>query len=326
MVVACQNPIHAMKKAETPQWDVIIVGGGPAGLSAAVLLARMKRSVLLFDAGKQRNRHSHGMHNYLTRDGILPKDYLALARLEATGYGVTILDRSVRSAARKGDYLFEVGDSEHVLHTGRRLLLATGVEDIVPDIPGMQELWGCAVHHCPYCDGWECKDATIGIYASKINGYGEALALHHLSNSIVLFTEGGYRLKPAQLEQLAARNIAVETGKIDRLDHTGQKLHGVRMQDGRLVPCEKIFVNNGQLVHDTLLKGLDCKRTKKGNAICNRKQQTSVPGVYVAGDASIGTHFVVVAAAEGAKAGVSMHEDMLDWDNREALEAKDQSF
>jgi thioredoxin reductase len=312
-----------MKADKTPEWDVIIVGGGPAGLSAAVLLARMKRNVLLFDSGNQRNIRSHGMHNFPTRDGMLPPDYLELTHQEALNYGVTLVNFQILAAERLSDYHFRVRAQDGKTYESRRILLATGVQDSIPDIPGMYELWGSAIHHCPYCDGWECRDHVIGLYASKNNGYGEALALRHLAEKVVLFTDRAYKLNTKQTIHLKARNIDIEYGKVVRLDFTDNDLHGVVLEDGRTIPVQKMFVNHGMHIHDALLNQLGCRTSKKGAAITNRKQQTSVPGVYVAGDAAIDVHFVVVAAAEGAKAGVAIHTDLLNIENLAAIAVKD---
>lgn len=182
------------KKDSRPTiWDVIIVGAGPAGSNAAVVLARMRRKVLLMDDGQQRNRLSHGMHNYLSRDGMLPTDFLQLAHGELDKYGVQHIRARATTARRLGDHGFEVYDSNNEKYLSKRLLLATGVCDDVPAIPGMTEMWGKGVYHCPFCDGYELCDKNIGLYAKRYNGFGMAMALKQLSTSVTLFTDGrGY--------------------------------------------------------------------------------------------------------------------------------------
>lgn len=312
----------AQSKPDT-LWDVIIAGGGPAGMTAASTLARMGRSVLLCDAGEQRNLLSHGMHNYLTRDGFLPKDFLEISHIELARYGVTQMKLTITGARRKDDFLFVVTDSLGATHRCKRLLIATGVTDSIPDIPGMRELWGAAVHHCPYCDGWECRDATIGLYASRLNGYGMALALGCLARDIVLFTDGANYIRGVQAAQLLKRGVRVVTARVDQLVHEDRKLLGVKLQNDSVIPCDKMFVNHGHNINGGLLAELGCRCSRKGAAITNRKQQTSVPGVYAAGDATIDIHFVVVAAAEGAKAGVSIHIDLMTAENAPALKYKE---
>ncbi len=308
------------------RWDVVIIGGGPGGLSAAGVLARMGRRVVVIDEGKQRNLASAGMHNFPTREGMLPKDFLRLSHEELEGYGVSFLLQRAVAARQVPDYHFEVTDADGCTHSARRLLLATGVSDNIPDIPGMHELWGSAIHQCPYCDGWECRDHTMGLYAQRINGYGMSLALGCLTKKLTLFTDGARYLRKAQAVQLAARGVRVVVAPIERLIHEDGALKSVRLRTGEDVPCDKMFLNHGFRINGDLLDALGCRRTKSGAAVTNRKQQTSVPGVYAAGDADLDIHFVIVACAEGAKAGVAIHTDMMHWDEREALALTDSAI
>ena len=306
-------------------WDVIIVGGGPAGITAASTLARMRRKVMLVDAGKQRNTYSHGMHNYPTRDGALPKDFLRIAFEELTQYDVRQLRGAITDARSVDDHFFILTDEHGVQHRCRRVLISTGVTDHIPDIPGMKELWGADVHHCPYCDGWECRDTTIGLYASRINGYGMALALGCLARDVVLFTDGRRYIRGVQAAQLLKRGVRVVTERVRELVREGDKLLGVCLENNSLIPVDKMFVNHGFRINGELLAQLGCRCSRKGAAITNRKQQTSVPGVYAAGDATIDIHFVVVAAAEGAKAAVAIHNELMDAENAPALKYKDET-
>jgi len=296
-------------------WDVIIIGAGAAGCNAAIVLARCRRRVLIIDEGKQRNILSQGMHGYLTRDGILPTDYLALAHKELERYNINLLKGKAVEVKKLATHGFEVLDNAHNKYLCRRLLLATGVTDNVPDIPGMKELWGCGVYHCPHCDGYEYTEKIIGLYANRYNGYGMALALRELSSDITLFTDGARYLRSAQRQHLAARGIKIISKKITSLSQADKKLTGVMLQDGETITCDGLFVEHGHRVNGELLNQLGCACTQKGAAITNRQQQTNVPGVYVAGDASFDIHFVIVAAAEGAKAAVSINNDLLKIDN-----------
>ncbi len=295
-------------------WDVIIVGGGPAGCSAAIVLARSNRKVLLMDEGNQRNLRSHGIRNYLTRDGITPAEYLSAAHAELEKYHVSIEKSravSVRQLLEKG---FEIKDNKDNTYLCRRLLLATGVTDEIPEVPGMRDLWGHSVFHCPFCDGWECRDGTVGLYAAKKNGYGMALALKHLCNHVMLFTDGARYLTPKQRKVLELQKIDVVSKKVQKLEHEDNRLTRVILKDAEAVPCNSMFVLHDHKVNDDLLAQLNCKRSKKGAAIINRQQRTNVPGVYVAGDAAFDMHLVIMAAAEGAKAAVGIHNDLLKTD------------
>jgi len=303
-------------------WDTIVIGAGPAGCNAAIVLARSKRSVLIIDEGKQRNLNSQGMHNFLTRDGILPKDYLLLAHNELAHYKIDIVNSRAVSVKKEDSHGFLVVDKEDNKYLGRRLLLATGVTDKIPDIPGMRELWGKGIYHCPYCDGYECGNEIIGLYAHNVNGYGMALALRELSDKIILFTDGARYLRALQREHLAARGITIVSKRIKEIARKEDTLTGVVLENGETVACYSLFVDNGHHVNDDLLKQLGCASTKKGAAITNKQQQTNIPGVYVAGDASFDIHFVVVAAAEGAKAAVAINNDLLKTDNAMILDSQ----
>jgi thioredoxin reductase len=308
--------------AQEKRWDVIIIGGGPAGLSAATVLARSRRQVLLFDEGFQRNLNSHGLHNFITRDGILPPELLRITREELTRYPVSIKKERI-TAAQKSNDGFAVISSKGRSYYARKLLLATGVTDDVPDIPGFKELWGKSVFHCPFCDGYECKDAEIGLYAQKHNGYGMAIALRHLSSKMTLFTDGSFYLKPAQRTQLLKRDITIVTKRLSHLIHDRDKLLAVALKNGQEIGCDAVFTNHGFRVNNDLLLQLGCNTAKKGAALTNRRQQTNIDGVYVAGDASYDMHFVVVAAAEGVKAAVAIHNALLEDGNKEAMKVRD---
>lgn len=305
-----------MKKPNPKIWDVIIVGAGPAGSSAAMVLARVRRNVLMIDNGKPRNERSQGMHNYLTRDGILPTEYIALAHEELSRYGVQHVRAIAVGVRRLDTHGFEVRDSNNKFYLAKRLLLATGVTDIIPDIPGMQDLWGKGVYHCPFCDGYELCDKNIGLYARRFNGFGMAIALRELSASVTLFTDGRGYLSSAQRSQLDGRGIRVMHTRISELTCTeDDKLTCVTLKNGDSIPCDAVFVHHGHKPNNDLLIQLGARMSGKGAAITNRKQACSIPGLYVAGDAAIDIHFVVVAAAEGAKAGVAIHDDLLQAEN-----------
>lgn len=291
--------------------DVIVVGGGPAGCNAALVLARSRRKVLLIDEGKQRNQRSRGIHTFLTRDGMQPKDFMDSVYKELDQYEVEVHKARVMKARKLGDKGFEVQDDQGNCYLCKRILLATGVIDIIPDVPGMQELWGQHVFHCPFCDGWECHQESIGLYAKKFNGYGMALALKHLCSNVTLFTDGVKYLRTQQRAHLVALNIDVVSEKIKQLTISQNKLNGVELVTGQIEPIQSMFVLHGHEVNNELLQQLRCRCTKKGAAITNRSQQTSVAGVYVAGDAAFDMHFVTVAAAEGLKAAVAIHDDLL---------------
>lgn len=179
-------------------YDVIIVGGGPAGLNAAVVLGRCRRNVLLFDKGTQRNLSSDGLRNYLTRDDILPRDFLKLAYKEISKYGVTAVNGEILHAEKMQTGLFLVKDKEGGSYCSRKLLIATGLRDNIPALRGIENFFGKSIFHCPYCDGWEVKDKLIGVYAKNKNGFELAISLKTWSRHIVLYTDGRNYLTPVE--------------------------------------------------------------------------------------------------------------------------------
>jgi len=291
-------------------YDVIIIGGGPAGLNAAVVLGRCRRKVLLFDSGKQRNRHSLGIHNYLTRDDILPGDFLHLSHKELRKYGVRLLRVEVSGVKKNEKGLFSVIDRKGVLYNTKKILIATGLNDRVPSLKGFEKFFGRSVFHCPYCDGWEVKDKQIGVYARNKNGFELALSLTTWSRSVTYFSDGKKTLKPEEASKLKQMGIPVVTGEIQILQGNGGKLTGIVLKNKEICPCNALFIVNGYSQQSHIVESLGCILNKKKVVLTNRFGQTNIAGVYVAGDASRDMHFVVVAAAEGAKAGVKINKEL----------------
>ncbi len=290
--------------------DCIIVGGGPAGLNAAVVLGRCGRKVLIFDTAQYRNRYSHGMHNYLTRDDILPGDFIDICHTEIKKYGVPLINKKVVRARKNEEDVFVVKDEDGTIYHSKKLLIATGLIDTVPDIEGFQELYGKSVFHCPYCDGWEVRGKKIGVYARNKNGFELALTLKGWSEQVTLYVDGINKLKPFEKEQLEANNIPVVYERIARIEGNEGQLHSIVFKNGERQDCDALFFVNGYQQHCDLVETFGCEISKKGVVVTNRFQQTNTPGLYVAGDADKDMHFVVVAAAEGAKAGVIINKEL----------------
>jgi thioredoxin reductase len=303
------------KGQQDKTWEVIIVGAGPAGSAAAMVLARMRRSVLIIDDGEPRNKLSRGMHNYLSRDDALPAEFLMIVHSELGKYGVAHVPSRAEKTVHLPNGHFEVTISGGLTYCCRRLLVATGVKDKIPEVDGMRELWGCGVYHCPYCDGYELCDKKIGLYAQKFNGFGMALSLRHLTEELTLFTDGAGYLRKPQIAQLTSKKIQIVTSRISKLTSVENRLTCVTLADGTNVPCDAVFVHHGHAVNNALLLDLGARMSHRGAAITNRKQECSIPGLYVAGDAAIDMHFVAVAAAEGTKAAVAIHDSLMKEEN-----------
>jgi len=288
--------------------DCIIVGGGPAGLNAAVVLGRCRRKVLMFDTATPRNRYSHGMHNYLTRDDVLPSDFLKLSLKEIIKYGIKRIGHKVISAIKNGNDVFDVKDEKGNIYHAKKLLIATGLSDKLPEIPGFKELYGKAVFHCPYCDAWELQNKEIGVYARNKNGFELALLLKGWSENITYYADGSNKLKPAQVEALSLNKIKIISYPIEKLQWKADKLKAIVFKNKSTNKCDALFFVNGYEQQCNLAETFGCKMTKKGVVLTNSCQETNIEGLYVAGDASKDMHFVVVAAAEGAKAGVIINK------------------
>jgi thioredoxin reductase len=293
------------------RYDCIIVGAGPAGLSAALMLGRCRRRVLVCDAGEPRNARSKGLHNYLTRDGTAPLEFLRLARKEVEEYPtIEFLPAEVKDARRTSDGFTVVLADRTELST-RKLLLATGVVDDLPDIDGLRPLYGTSVHHCPYCDGWEWRDQPIAIFGRGEDASALALALTVWSDDLVLCTDGPNGLTRAQREQLERVGIKVREDEVVRLEGQRGWLSRIIFAEGEPLPRRALFLSSAQLQRSDLALRLGCRFTEKGAVNTGSCEATDVPGLYVAGDASKEAQFVVVAAAEGAEAGMAINKALL---------------
>jgi thioredoxin reductase len=290
-------------------YDVVVIGGGPAGLSAALMLARCRRRVLVCDAGNPRNAAARGVHGYLTRDGIAPADLLRLAREELHRYAVDQRAATVTAVERDGaDFTVTLAGDERL--TTASVLIATGVRDQPPAIDGIDACYGISVHHCPYCDGWERRDQRIAVVGERVSPAGLALALKTWSDRIIVATHGRARLTAAQRRRLNELAIPIYTSRIARLDHDDGRLRRLVFETGDTVECDALFFTAGQRQQCDLAMRLGCEFNRRGTVKTDHLGQTCVPGVYVVGDASRDVQFVVVAAAEGAKAGVAINRSL----------------
>ncbi len=301
-------------------FDVIIVGGGPAGLNAAVILGRCHRKVLVFDTEQYRNRFSHGMHNYLTRDDILPADFIKISRQEIQKYGVQLLNKKVLKGYKNEKGNFVVRDVDGGVHYAKKLLVATGLADNLPEVEGFKELYGTSIFHCPYCDAWEMSNKRIGVYAKNKHGSELALSLKAWSQRVTLFTDGKNMVRPREREALAVNNIPVVTKPIARVEGENGQLKKIVFKNGEEQDCDAIFFVNGFTQQCDLAETFDCEMNKKGVIVTNRFQQTSTPGLFVAGDADKDMQLVVVAAAEGAKAAITINKELQKEINQQNLQ------
>ncbi|WP_250007649.1 NAD(P)/FAD-dependent oxidoreductase [Actinoplanes sp. M2I2] len=322
------------------KYDVVIVGGGPAGLSGAVALARSRRSVLVIDAGEPRNATAGHAHNYLGREGVAPAQLLADGRAEAIGYGAHVLDGRVTAlrparprqpgtdSSPEDGFLVDVQDGPTV--AARRLLVTTGLSDELPSVPGLAGRWGRDVLHCPYCHGWEVRDQAIGVLAGAAGGLHQAQMFRQLSDTVTLFTHTGPKPGPEQAEQLAARGITVAEGEVVELViDDDDRLSGVRLSSGETVPLQALvvapfFAANAALLSDL---GLPVAEMRMGDVVvathvpADPNGATEVPGVWVAGNVANPMAQVISSAAAGLMAGAVINGDLIAEETRTAVAA-----
>jgi thioredoxin reductase len=304
-----------LARMNTDTYDVVVVGGGAAGLSAALVLGRARRRVGVVDAGTPRNAPAANMHGFLSRDGMPPADLLAAARAELRGYGVELVgDRVVEAAAG-----FTLRLSSGARLDARRLLLATGAVDELPDIPGARERWGRGFLHCPYCHGWEVRDQALGVLGTGAGSADYAQLLRQWSDDVTVFTHT-HPLGADERAALEARGIGVVEGHIARLSVVDDRLDAVVLTDGRAIPRAAVFIRPALHAHaDGLAEALGCRVDEAGLLEVDAAGRTSVPGVWAAGNATNPRAQVITAAGEGSAAAISINADLVEDDVHDAL-------
>ena len=311
---------------ELTKYDVIVIGGGAAGLSGAVALARSRRPVLVVDDGTPRNAPADGVHNFLTRDGMPPGELYALGRQEVTGYGGEIVTGTVTAAHRDGD-AFTVELADGTTYQSRRLLVTTGLADVLPDVPGLAERWGKDVLHCPYCHGWEVRDQAIGVLATSAMALHQVQLFRQLSDDVTLFLHTAPELTDEQWEELAARGIAVVQGKVEQVEVIDGKLAGVRLEGGKVIPRQALVVQTTMRARADFLVDLGLEATVlEANGILigtavqvDAMGAAQVPGVFAAGNVTDPKAQVMSSAAAGLMAGAGINFDLINEETRQAV-------
>jgi thioredoxin reductase len=303
-------------------YDVVIVGGGAAGLSAALVLSRARRLVAVVDAGEPRNAPAAHMQGFLGSDGMPPRELLAAGRREVAGYGGDLIDGRVSGIKPSGSEdrnpRFDVVVDRGPLLQARRLIVTTGLRDEIPDIPGVRDRWGRDLLHCPYCHGHEVRDQPLGVLGGSPEVVAHAHLVRQWSADVVFFSRGA-GLTVEQREQLAARDIRIVETPVARLVVEADRLSGVELETGEVVPRTAVFVRPTFVPQDSLLIALGCSTGDAGWVRVDGTGRTSVPGVWAAGNAVNPRAQVITAAGEGSAAAIAVNNDLVDEDVRIAV-------
>ena len=307
-------------------YDVVVIGGGAAGLSGALTLARSRRAVAVIDAGQPRNARAAGVHGYLTRDGMPPAELVRVARLEVEGYGGRVVDGRVEQVLRADDGRLIVALAGGRPLTSRRLLVATGLVDELPDVPGLRERWGRDVLHCSYCHGWEVRDQPIVVLASGPMSVHQALLFRQLSGDVTYLAHA-LPPTPEQQEQLLARGIWIVADPVAALQVEQDRLTGVRLADGTVVACRAVAVATYMRARAGFLAGIGLTPVEHPSGIAEHlttdgQGRTEAPGVWAAGNVTDPAAQVGAASAAGAAAAAQINADLATEDTRLAVQAR----
>lgn len=305
-----------MSQLSASDFDAVVVGAGPAGLNAALVLARARRRVLLHDSGEPRNAASHALHGFLSRDGLDPAELRRIGRSQLERYpDAELTSDAVEDVRLVGDR-FLVTSSLGESITARKLLLAVGIRDELPRVAGFEPLYGQSAFHCPYCDGWEVRDRALAVLSHDPGGIRLALLLLAWSRDLVLCTDGGWRPTAEQEDHLGRVGIRLAEERIARLEGTGAQLERIAFEDGSSIKREALFFHGPTRVSSSLPERLGCALTDGGRIEVDEAGRTSIAGVYAAGDSArrVGQFpatQVILAAASGAQAAIALHQELM---------------
>lgn len=294
-------------------YDVAIIGGGPAGLSAALLLGRSVREVVIFDRGPTRNAPARSANGVFTRDGMPVSELLTVARKQLSPYDIAVQKKEITDIKKDNDG-FEILSSSGPEATSRKVILCTGVVDQLPDIPGLKELWGKSVVHCPYCHGWEVRGKPIAALVNSHTIKPFASLLNGWSDDLFLLTNGPIDIYDDVQEKLQAHGIQVIEDHIEKLRGSDGGLEKIVFESGEELQRDALFINPGQRLRSKVIDNLELELNAEGRIHTNKFGETSIPGIYAAGDAGPNMQQVTVAASTGAEVAIAINHLLVEED------------
>lgn len=297
---------------EQQNFEVIIIGGSYAGLAAAMALGRSLRKVLVIDAGKPCNRQTPHSHNFLTQDGKTPMEISSLAREQVEAYETISFYSDTVTSAKKSDPGFLIKTKNGSTFSGQKLIFATGIKDILPEIPGIQECWGISVIHCPYCHGYEVRHEKTGILANGEFGFEFGKMITNWTNDLTLYTNGKSTLTPEQTEKLLSKNVIISEKKIIQIIHQDGKIQSLVFEDGSQEKIKALYAKPEFEQSTPLISELGCELKENGYVDIDQLHKTSVSGIYACGDNTNMFRSVAFAVSSGTMAGAACNKELID--------------
>ncbi|MEB2774440.1 NAD(P)/FAD-dependent oxidoreductase [Algoriphagus sp. D3-2-R+10] len=297
---------------DASKFDVIIIGGSYSGLSAALALGRSLRKVLVIDAGKPCNRQTPHSHNFLTQDGKTPAEISSIGRMQVEQYDTVTSLSGFAVDAKKTNSGFEIKTEDDKVFEGKKLILATGVKDIMPEIPGFAECWGISVIHCPYCHGYEVRNEKTGIFANGDFGYEFGKMITNWTNDLTLFTNGKSTLTVEQSEKLESKGVNILETEIESIEHKAGKLEHLNLKDGSIFSLKAMYAKAPFVQSSQIPSQLDLELTEQGLIQVDQFQKSTIPGVYACGDSTTMFRSVSQAVSSGTMAGAACNKELID--------------
>ncbi|HEX8279285.1 MAG TPA: NAD(P)/FAD-dependent oxidoreductase [Segetibacter sp.] len=296
---------------ESKNFDVIIIGGSYSGLAAGMALGRALRQVLIIDSGKPCNKQTPHSHNFLTQDGETPTEIAALAKQQVERYNTIEFFNGLATNGTKTENGFEIQVASGETFHGSKLIFATGIRDILPDIDGFTACWGISVLHCPYCHGYEVRNEKTGILANGEYGYELSQLISNWTNDLTLFTNGTSTLTDEQTEKLEKHQIKIVEKEVERLEHIKGSIQNIVFKDGTKSSVKAIYARSPFEQHCTIPESIGCELTDEGYIKVDPFQETTVKGIFACGDNAARMRTVANAVAMGTTAGITVSKKMI---------------